>query len=1181
MAGADWDRPPVTGTEPRDKMLAEAPSAERAKEPAQKSALPQDSPAPNGAGNDSLDGLKPGQWNETPMRQEDEGSGYFLMAAFIAFCGMVFFMFMRLITYSRGGPFLDLAIPLGFGLAVTATSIPILRYLNRFRTAEADSGYFKAANLFALFSAVSFILVRLPEYLSKGLYFNAAVNLLFCLAGLIIMVFLMRFAVKVVRLAFFIPLCMFCIYTVGTVLMGGSTYYFSVYLVICGIGAVYNDFRRLITFCLFSDIVIGILLLNDMPILSRGPASDDAMVNWMIAVYSTVFLLMLSRFSTDKSSRSAKAMDTFSTLMATTPNFMVLIDELNQVTYISKPLAELARIEDHRMSLGRPILDLFREMEMKLMISDILDSRGFFQATRTLNLDGRVRHFKIISDSLAGQARGRFIDFSDVSEIVAARLEAEESSAAKSAFLAKMSHEIRTPMNAITGMSELILRVDLPAEVREYAMEVKQASQNLLSVINDILDFSKIESGKMEIVAAEYEFSSLINDVIAIIRIRLLEKPILFAVNIDCRLPSRMVGDEVHLRQILLNLLSNAVKYTNSGEISLAVMARFAEGSLLEVICQVADTGIGIKEEDMARLFDDFTQFDSHRNRGVEGTGLGLTIARSLCRAMGGDILVSSQYGQGSVFTATFLQTAASDRPVAQVEDPARKRVLLFGRREFYANSLCLSLSDLGVPHAWVRDRAAFREALSESGESPVAFVIVSKEWLEEAREDLENSGQSPALVLLTEFGEVISRQNVRSLHMPAHSASLANLLNDREESRRYGPDQSLSDYFLAPQARILVVDDIRTNLRVAEGLLAPYRSMVDTCGSGQESIALARENAYDLILMDHMMPGMDGIEAAQAIRALSQGPCRDAPIVALTANAVSGMREFFLANGFDDYIAKPVEISKLAEVMDRWIPESKRARAPVRDTGQSGRSWGGLYGLYRNGSFSQGFPAPGQVGYATFMEFWAQRAPAFPLSELLAIEGLDAWKGLSMAGDKPEAYMKILASFCQDAYERLPLLAGLPKPEGLKLFTIQAHALKGAAASIGAQALSQSLAKLEACSGSGDLEGVGEILGPCRDGLAAMLESLKGALAAGQALREAELGSRGEALSLGREDLLRLKEALEKEMLGEADRLVERLSSLAPSFALDRLSAISDRILMYELAEAVSITESLLAETP
>jgi len=275
-----------------------------------------------------------------------------------------------------------------------------------------------------------------------------------------------------------------------------------------------------------------------------------------------------------------------------------------------------------------------------------------------------------------------------------------------------MSHEIRSPMNAITGMAELLLRGELSNEARSYARDIKQAGNNLVSLINDILDLSKIEAGKLEIVPVKYMLSSLINDTVNIIRTRLKEKPIRFFTNIDGNIPNSLIGDEVRLRQVLINLLSNAVKYTEKGSIGLTIILDLLSNKRVLLKIDVSDTGKGIKTEDQAKIFNEFVRVDMKKNQGIEGTGLGLVITNRLCEAMGGEIIMKSEYGKGSVFTVIIPQDIASEEPYAEVEEPEKKKVLVYESRLNYAKSACWSLENLKVPHTMVTNQNDFAAAL-------------------------------------------------------------------------------------------------------------------------------------------------------------------------------------------------------------------------------------------------------------------------------------------------------------------------------------------------------------------------------------------------------------------------------------------------------------------------------------
>jgi signal transduction histidine kinase/CheY-like chemotaxis protein len=502
--------------------------------------------------------------------------------------------------------------------------------------------------------------------------------------------------------------------------------------------------------------------------------------------------------------------------------------------------------------------------------------------------------------------------------------EAEAANRAKSSFLASMSHEIRTPMNAIMGMAELALRADNMNTVREHIFTVKQAAANLLSIINDILDFSKIESGKLEIVSKDYLLTTLINDVISIIRMRVIDSKLRFVVNLDSNIPNALVGDEIRIRQAILNILGKAVKDTEKGFISFTVRGTPVDENMIGLELEVKDSGRGIKEEDVKKLFNEYTQFDLEKNRGIEGTGLGLAITRGILKAMGGEISVESEYGKGSVFTVRLPQQICSGKALAAVENPSEKNILVFERYEIYADSIRYAIENLGVKCTLVTDAGEMYEKMSGNEYN---YIFVSHGLYIKNKDAISGFGQNTKIVVLTEFGETVGDNRLNVLAMPVYSLSIANILNGTTGNFSYSENNEYIVRFTAPEANILVVDDIVTNLKVANGLLLPYKMRVDLCKSGVTAIEAVKTNRYDIVFMDHIMPVMDGIEATLKIRAMGDKDLyyKEVPVIALTANAGSGRKEMFLENGFNDFLSKPIDTVKLDAVLRKWIPKVKQ----------------------------------------------------------------------------------------------------------------------------------------------------------------------------------------------------------------------------------------------------------------
>lgn len=390
---------------------------------------------------------------------------------------------------------------------------------------------------------------------------------------------------------------------------------------------------------------------------------------------------------------------------------------------------------------------------------------------------------------------------------------ARQANDAKSSFLSNMSHEIRTPINAIIGMNEMILRECDDKQILVYANNAKSAGNSLLTLVNDILDFSKIEAGKMEIIVDQYQLGSTINDLINIISVRANEKNLDLEVNVDENIPSILIGDEIRIKQCVTNLLSNAVKYTEKGKVTMDVSYEKIDEVSIELIISVKDTGMGIKQEDLDKLFSPFERIEEMRNRTIEGTGLGMSIVKKLLSLMDTSLQVKSIYGQGSEFSFRVKQDVVSWEPIGD-----------------------------------------FKEKY--------------KEYIE-----------------------------------------------------------SIDQYyqrFQAPDARILVVDDTEMNLTVIKGLLKQNLIQIDTAISGLEALEKVKEVKYDIIFLDHRMPGMDGLETFDVMKVLDGNINLGVPVIALTANAVFGAKEEYVRHGFTDYLAKPINGLELEKMIEYYLPPEK-----------------------------------------------------------------------------------------------------------------------------------------------------------------------------------------------------------------------------------------------------------------
>ncbi len=594
---------------------------------------------------------------------------------------------------------------------------------------------------------------------------------------------------------------------------------------------------------------------------------------------------------------------------------VIALDDHDRLVSYNRAAANIfTGLPSHKLGENIRVVEEFRE---EMLNEDIPQSFS-------INGQHYESHSKHIVDE-NGRRQGCVIlilDMTDIkayiNEIKRVRHQAEKASIAKSEFLANMSHEIRTPMNAIIGLNDIIMEECGDTEVYAYAKDVQSAAKNLLAIINDILDLSKVEAGKMELVCVNYYIKVIAGEIIGMMDMAASQRGLILKYECDETIPCRYHGDDGRIKQILINILSNAIKFTKKGYVRAYITGKPGKNEDEELlIFHVEDTGCGIREKDLDKIFEDFQQVDSKRNRSAEGTGLGLAIVKHLVELMKGTIEMESTYGKGTTVTITIPQKIVDRRPVSEMPE---------------------------IP---------------------------------------------------------------------------------REEEK-------VTDIFTAPGAKVLIVDDNVINRKVARGFLKNYKFDMTEAESGPEAIELVRNVRYDIIFMDHMMPEMDGIEAAKIIRR-DCGENGTAPVmVALTANAMEGMREHFLECGFQDFIAKPLDRKELNQLLLRWVPEKYRQSEDKIEEVK-------------------------------------------PLnSEAFQIDGVDMNAVMQYYSGDEEGFIDLLELYCVDGKRKVKLLSELVKSDILR-YQIEVHGLKSASANIGAMDVSALARAQENASAQGDLEAVSE----------------------------------------------------------------------------------------------------------
>jgi signal transduction histidine kinase/CheY-like chemotaxis protein len=684
----------------------------------------------------------------------------------------------------------------------------------------------------------------------------------------------------------------------------------------------YLDKDALLIHISISSATVAIVIYG-MGVYVLGQGYDIVIhtTQFLAYTFSNVLLYIVCLFFSGTMKKHEATGRTFITFLRMTPGYTIVMNSRARVTYISESMTEWLGIKNAKYALDIPILDLCRSFELKMLFQEIMASGTNIEETFELVLNGRRHWLMIRSALLYEKGIARMFEITDITPIMEAKDEAEAATKAKSDFLAHMSHEIRTPMNAIIGMMELIMLKPLDSEQLSHAITIKGASMSLLNIINDILDLSKIDSQKMEIISEPFDFASLINDTVNMVNIKASSAGITLVTDIAKDIPPIINGDVLRIKQVLVNLFSNAVKFTQEGYISLTASSQKLKDGKLKLSFTIEDTGIGIKEENMKKLFGQFAQVDSYKNKHILGTGLGLAIVRRFVQLMGGEINAKSVYGKGSSFSFYVICEGFQEGCIAELYEPEKHNVLVYELNRYHARSIAAMLNSLSVKHTITDNEGEFAEGLLSKKFTHVFFDRTAENLVEDSADRY-----SAKFTLLKEVDEIGSAKYPTNFtNRPLFIVNVARILEGgvgREDGIVQYKEMRLGE-FKTRDVKVLLVDDHPANLIVAEGMLQQYGISVATALGGRESVIMAAKEDYDIIFMDYMMPEVDGIEATKAIRAMG-GRFLDISIIALTANAVFGAREMFISAGMDDFLSKPIIIADLHHILLKHVPLEK-----------------------------------------------------------------------------------------------------------------------------------------------------------------------------------------------------------------------------------------------------------------
>lgn len=600
---------------------------------------------------------------------------------------------------------------------------------------------------------------------------------------------------------------------------------------------------------------------------------------------------------------------------------------------------------------------IFTELDYKRQNETVSGDmyRLFTDPEKIQQIRGKYYNKKIMEIREKGALSGYSMLLVDVTEqyelmerVKQEKERADEANRAKTAFVSNVSHEIRTPMNAIVGMTQIMLRRDLPKQDKEYLLNIQNSGNALLTIINDLLDMSKIESGKMELVDEEYDFMGMLSDLGMIILNRIGNKPVELLFDIDPDIPAGLYGDALRIRQIIINLMNNATKFTEEGYVRLRAEVKEVKEDDIELFLAVEDSGQGIREEDIAKLFGSFQQVDTKKNHHKEGTGLGLSISKQLVELMNGTIGVKSEYGKGSEFYFTIHQRITDKKRAAGLSGECSAVIAESMKNQAAGEGIRKLAGDYGLP--FIEDIMAegvtditsedMPERTSPEGQERKLYYFTDRyDTLSEEEKERLKTLHAVICGLHNPMTENDLPETIITMNKPLYCAPFCSLLENRQETKAEeekgqnanggsadAPDSGTEEMvFTVPGAKVLIVDDNEINCMVAEEMLKPLQMDIELASDGAQALQMAGQNRYDLILMDHLMPVMNGVEATEAIRRLGDTYHKTVPIIALTGNTAKEQREEYIQAGMNDYLAKPIDMPEIYRLIKKWIPDKVR----------------------------------------------------------------------------------------------------------------------------------------------------------------------------------------------------------------------------------------------------------------